>query len=178
MAAEQERRGRILWLEHTANLLTCLVVMVGLGMAASRWSPTFKAGHDEPTRTKVGDNLSSVVGLEPGAATSVILAVIRSDCGQCTAHATFLRRLQLTAAPGQVRFVLAAPADDSGATAFRSKNNLEEFSLLRLAKGALNVKGVPTTMLLDRRGNVKQVFVGTLTEDHIPVVSNSLASLN
>lgn len=74
--------------------------------------------------------------------------------------------------------MLAAPADDSGATAFRSKNNLEEFSLLRLAKGALNVKGVPTTMLLDRRGNVKQVFVGTLTEDHIPVISNSLASLN
>lgn len=114
-------------------------------------------------RLSAGQTLT-VPGVDFSLSARTLLVVVRSDCRFCSASEPFygelLKRQQGRSAA--LRLFLVAPADDPGFDTYMTTTGFAEEHRLQIPD-ALGVSGTPTLLLVNRDGQIENVWLGRLS---------------
>ena len=159
--------------------VAAVILCVGVAAYLLRSTAPRKAATDERERVlagsyRPGDAVPSLLGVDYTDAHRTLLIVTRSNCSFCLASFPFYQRLlaekQRTRKP--VRIVFLSPREDIGASELLRAHRLEADPMVSYAPRELRVRVTPTLLLVDRLGQVINVWLGQATpRDEVDIQS-------
>jgi hypothetical protein len=143
-------------LEISANIAILVVaIIVVRNLIWARWQP--KQQLDGPT---VGTKVS-LPGIKWDDGTTLVL-VLQKGCIYCEASSAFYRRLRDQRSGSQPRMVAVVPGDKSETARYLSEQGVFVDDIVNVSLSEIQVSFTPTLLLIDRSGNVSDVWIGKL----------------
>jgi hypothetical protein len=144
------------FLEIAANVAILVVaVIVVRNLISSRWQPK-----PELARPIVGSKVS-LPGVKWDDGTTLLLA-LQKGCRYCEESAAFYRRIHDQRSGSQPRMLAVVPGDKNEVARYLSERGVLVDGIIDVSLSDINVLATPTLLLVDRSGNVKDVWVGKL----------------
>lgn len=159
--------------------VAAVILCVGVAAYLLRSTAPRKTAADERERVlagsyRPGDAVPALPGVDYSAAHRTLLIVTRSDCSFCLASFPFYQRLlaERQRIGKSVRIVFLSPREDIGAGKLLRAHRLEADAMVSYAPRELRVRVTPTLLLVDRLGQVINVWLGQATlRDEIDIQS-------
>ena len=143
-------------LEILANLAILVVAIIVVGnFVWARWKP--KQQLEAP---KVGTKVS-LPGIKWDDGSTLVLA-LQKGCRYCEESSAFYRRLCDQRSGSQPRMLAVVPGDKSDIARYLSEQGVLVDEIINASLSVVNVSATPTLLLVDRSGNVTDVWVGKL----------------
>lgn len=151
-------------IELLANLAIIVVALLLGGVLVRRYllpaSPQTEAV--ERARIKPGTKLS-LSGVEWGGRRHTLVLVLSTNCHFCTESAPFYQSLvQEKARHGDVGLLAVLPQGVEESQKYLGEHGITTDVVRQAALDAVNVRGTPTLILVDRNGSVIESWVGKL----------------
>ena len=146
--------------EVTTNALVAIVAVLLLYQFLSQRV-------NGPHQVAAGDHLPAIEGVSWGDHESALLLVMRKGCHFCEDSMPFYRRLAALRDGHQTGAYMVAAFPDSAedARGVIEQEKLDIPYVANVAGSRVNATGTPTLILVDRRGVVRQVWIGELQPD-------------
>lgn len=144
------------FLEIAANVAILVVaIIVVRNLIWARWQP--KQQLEAPiVGTKV-----SLPGIKWDDGTTLVL-VLQKGCRFCEESSPFYRRLRDQRSGSQPRMVAAVPGNKTDIARYLSEQGVVVDEIVNASLSDFHVSFTPTLLLVDRSGNVRDVWVGKL----------------
>lgn len=91
-----------------------------------------------------------------------LVMVLQKGCRYCEESSTFYRQLRKQRSGSQPRMVAVLPGDKTEIARYLSQQGIIVDDLVNASLSDINVSYTPTLLLVDRSGNVTNVWVGKL----------------
>lgn len=104
-------------------------------------------------------------GTDWGGNRRTLLVVLQKGCRFCTESAPFYQRLTHVAATKNVKLIAVFPHDVTSGQQYLSELNVQIGEIKQAPLGSLQVKGTPTLILVDDKGEVADSWVGKLSPE-------------
>ncbi len=125
----------------------------------------------------VGERVGPIVGLNRDAAPRTLLIALRSTCQFCTASMDFYKRLAEQRSPSGIRIVAISSEPIAITEAYAKEHGASFDAVLSFQPGNVKIQRVPTLLVIDSEGSVRNVWEGQLTAEQeqevIAVVSGA-----
>jgi thioredoxin-related protein len=95
---------------------------------------------------------------------ATLVLALQKGCHFCTESAEFYKRL-LAEREGRIRIIAVLPQEVSDASAYLSYIGVHVDRVIQSPLNAIDVRGTPTLMLVNKRGIVEKVWIGKLPTD-------------
>jgi hypothetical protein len=142
-------------LEIATNVAILAVAIIVVRNLWLRWQP--KQQLDAPiVGTKV-----SLPGIKWKDGTTLVL-VLQKGCRFCEESSAFYRRLHDQRSGSQPRMLAALPGDKTENARYLTEQGVVVDDIVNASLSDINVSFTPTLLLVDRSGNVSDVWVGKL----------------
>lgn len=151
------RRG----LEITTNLAIIVLAVVVIGkLVWSNRKPT------QPPLAPPVDSQLSLAGVSWEKNGSTLLVVLQKGCRYCEESAPFYRRLyEQRAQKSQPRIVAVLPGEKAESLHYLLDQEVTVDEVINSSLSEIKVSATPALLLVDRFGQVKNVWVGKLNQD-------------
>lgn len=144
------------FLEIAANVAILVVaIIVVRNLIWARWPAKQQA--ESPV---IGSRVS-LPGVKWDEGTTLVLA-LQKGCRFCEESWPFYRRLREQRSGSQPRMVAAVPGDKTDIARYLSERGVVVDEIVNASLSDIHVSFTPTLLLVDRSGNVKDVWVGKL----------------
>jgi hypothetical protein len=150
-------------IELAANVV---IVLAGVFLGCRLFFPKLLS-HDA---RNVPDTISlgTKFALGPADSTShamTLVLALRQGCRFCAESASFYKRLtQLAGDSKRLHLMVVLPQDPSQGRKYLKDLDIDIGDVQRGEFAALNIAYTPTLLLLDRKGSVRRIWVGKLSE--------------
>jgi len=104
----------------------------------------------------------------------VILLVLQKDCKYCTESMPFYKSLTQKASEKGVRVIAVLPNSLEESNQYFKENGVQIQQIRQTSLDMVNVRGTPTLILLNERGEVSNSWVGKLPSSKEQEVINQL----
>lgn len=121
-------------------------------------------GRDVPVQIAVGENFSLTEMDWKGNGNTLVLA-LAPGCDSCSESAPFYRRLIAELPTGRVHLTAVVPETAEEGREYLRSLNIEIDDVREGSFQSLKIKGTPTLILVDERGEVRNVWLGRLPKD-------------
>jgi hypothetical protein len=143
-------------LEVSANIAILVVALIIIGnFIWSRWHP--KQQIEGP---KIGTKVS-LPGVDWADGPTLVMA-LQQGCIYCEESAAFYRTLHDKRFDSQPRMVAVMPGNKAEVARYLSDHGVVVDGIINASLSEINVSATPTLLLVDRSGNVRDVWVGKL----------------
>lgn len=155
--------------EMVANLAIILVAVALVGVLA------YKFWGDSPQvvqQVKVGEKIN-IKNTDWTNAEQTLILVLQKNCHFCTESIGFYKKLVETAkSRGKTKLIAVFPTSVDDSAKYLSEQGLNVDEVKQVGLSEINVRGTPTILLVDKKGKVKNLWVGKLSpENESEVVS-------
>ena len=167
--AGESGTGRVHRLVETIANVGIIVVAI-LGSAVLVRQLTSDPGRrpaaiGQPSRpaAPVAGSVLALPGVDFATTDQTLVLVLSTTCHFCTDSAPFYRQLvTATADRGRTALVAVLPQREDEGRAYLSQLGVNIPCVVQQPLAAVNTRGTPTLVLVDRRGAVKRVWMGRL----------------
>jgi uncharacterized membrane protein len=147
-------------IEITANVLTIVVaIVVSVVLIQRSCSSTSLSQPHKPTSLVKGSRIAVPEYSWPRDNRTLVLA-LSSSCRFCTESIPFYRRLIDRSKELGVGVVAALPTEVSESVAYLSSHGIENVRVKKMSLQSIPVRGTPTIILLNERGEVDEFWSG------------------
>lgn len=122
-----------------------------------------RARRPSPPMYAVGDQVSTIPGVNITAASHTLLLFVRSTCRYCVASADFYKKL-LAQAP-RVPVVALSFESEPSLLSYLDRFDLHPDRVLVVPPGSLRLSATPALLLVSRTGRVERTWLGQQPPD-------------
>jgi len=127
---------------------------------------------------RTGSLLTSPPNILYGDAPRTLIIALNTECGYCEASVPFYKRLaelQNKAAEGS-RLIAVFPNGEADVNQFVQRHHLNLETASSVDFGSLKVTGTPTLILINANGEVRNFWIGKLSQDQEQQIIRSLTA--
>ena len=150
-------------IETLANV-SIIVVSLLLGTILVKRYVLSPASASQPTPPKAGSRVN-LPDVDWRSKRQTVLVVLKPGCHFCSASAPFYSRLSEEAARKEIQLVAVLQEPVGVSQAYLSEQKIPIAAVRQADLSALNVRGTPTVLLVDRNGLLVRAWTGKLTPD-------------
>lgn len=159
-------------------MIALVLVSIGVVVIKHYWHPRRSAGpptdYTVPTGSKV--SLPDIDWEKNG---QTLLLVLDTGCPYCTASVPFYQQIaRETAHNRRVQLIAAFPQEISKSKQYLNELNVPIDEVRKSSLNALGVKGTPTLILINSKGEVLRSWPGQLSPEQEKEVLLKIGSLN
>ena len=134
----------------------------------------------QPNQMKVGDKLPTLNGWDWSTHERTLVLVLRKGCHFCEDSAPFYQRLAVMQKQGVTTSPIVAVFPDSADVVMHlvQSEGLEFQTVSGVSLEELKIPGTPTLLLVDKRGNVVNAWIGVLSPRQELEVIKAMACSN
>jgi hypothetical protein len=161
---------------HVAFLIVCVVLTAYISVRSyAHWATPDRP--ERPAPYKAGEILDPIAGLDFRTSPYTLIAFIRSDCPYCEASKPFYRELARTHSSSVVRFIGFGVEPAGQLRSYLADVDATFDDVVSYSGGTLKIRTVPSLLLIDAGGVVKNSWAGQLSSKQEREVKRVLASL-
>lgn len=154
-------------IELTANVLIIIVALLfGVVLIKQNFftaeppSDTSSA----PSAPVIGSK-ANLPGINWDDKSKTVLLVLKKGCQYCTKSAPFYKRLIESAKGKDVKLLAVMPDSQEESLAYLSELSLQGLETFQANLSALSVRGTPTVLIVNSKGEITNAWVGQLKDD-------------
>lgn len=152
-------------LETGANVAIIVVALLIVGLFVQRYffpsGPAAAEPAGKPTGPAIGSKID-LPDLDWGQKPLTLLLVLQKDCIYCTQSAPFYQRLLKDGADKNVKFLAVLPQPKGISQIYLADLGIADLEIREATIRSLNVRGTPTLILANDKGEVVNSWTGKL----------------
>lgn len=151
-------------LEITANIGIIVVALLIVGLLVQRYFfPSNLEGESGPPRGPDPDSKVALADMDWSKQQQTVLLVLQKDCIYCTQSAPFYQRLIKDSAGKNVKLVAVLPQPKPIAQIYLADLGISSLETKEATLMSLNVRGTPTLIIVNEKGEVVKAWPGKLS---------------
>ncbi|HEX8565571.1 MAG TPA: thioredoxin-like domain-containing protein [Pyrinomonadaceae bacterium] len=160
-------------LEIFANIAIVIVAVLLTVMIVQRIFFTNPPTTSKPESPSVGTELP-LHDIDWSAQPKTVLLVLQKECRYCTQSAPFYQQLIQKVKSQNLKLIAVLPGNKDESEKYLNEIGLSGLDVYQSQLSSLKIKGTPTVLIINNKGEVSNVWIGKLSSDKEVEVINQL----